>query len=95
MLVDEAHGAHFAASERFPISALALGADIVVQSAHKTLPAMTMASFLHVKSSLVEIEKVNRYLRMLQSSSPSYLLLAHWMMQDTMSAHILKQILII
>ncbi|MEC1180649.1 aminotransferase class I/II-fold pyridoxal phosphate-dependent enzyme [Metasolibacillus meyeri] len=76
VLVDEAHGAHFAASERFPISALALGADIVVQSAHKTLPAMTMASFLHVKSSLVEIEKVNRYLRMLQSSSPSYLLLA-------------------
>ncbi|WP_042479119.1 aminotransferase class I/II-fold pyridoxal phosphate-dependent enzyme [Bacillus ndiopicus] len=76
VLVDEAHGAHFIASDSFPMSALALGADIVVQSAHKTLPAMTMASFLHVKSSLVESEKVNKYLRMLQSSSPSYLLLA-------------------
>ena len=76
VLVDEAHGAHFVASESFPMSALALGADIVVHSAHKTLPAMTMASFLHVKSALVEVDKVNRYLRMLQSSSPSYLLLA-------------------
>nr|WP_198044769.1 aminotransferase class I/II-fold pyridoxal phosphate-dependent enzyme [Lysinibacillus timonensis] len=76
VLVDEAHGAHFIASEYFPPSALQLGADIVVQSAHKTLPAMTMASFLHVKSDIVNVEKVNHYLRMLQSSSPSYLLLA-------------------
>lgn len=76
VLVDEAHGAHFAASEKFPLSALDLGADVVVQSAHKTLPAMTMASFLHVKSTRVSIERINHYLRMLQSSSPSYLLLA-------------------
>ena len=76
VLVDEAHGAHLTVSEELPSSALELGADIVVQSAHKTLPAMTMASFLHMKSSLVSEQKVNRYLRMLQSSSPSYLLLA-------------------
>lgn len=76
VLVDEAHGAHFMASHYLPSSALALGADVVVQSAHKTLPAMTMASFMHVKSSLVDVAKVNHYLRMLQSSSPSYLLLA-------------------
>lgn len=76
VLVDEAHGAHFTAGSMFPKSALDLGADIVVQSAHKTLPAMTMASFLHVKSALVSVDKVNHYLRMLQSSSPSYLLLA-------------------
>ena len=76
VLVDEAHGAHLNVSGKLPASALQLGADIVVQSAHKTLPAMTMASFLHMKSSLVSEQKVNRYLRMLQSSSPSYLLLA-------------------
>ena len=76
VLVDEAHGAHLIASSIFPTSALQLGADIVVQSAHKTLPAMTMSSFLHIKSKLVNVEKVNHYLRMLQSSSPSYLLLA-------------------
>ncbi len=76
VLVDEAHGAHFIASEVYPPCAISLGADIVVQSAHKTLPAMTMASFMHVKSEMVDIDKVNHYLRMLQSSSPSYLLLA-------------------
>lgn len=76
VLVDEAHGAHFIASQSFPPSAIQLGADVVVQSAHKTLPAMTMASFLHVNSNFINVEKVNHYLRMLQSSSPSYLLLA-------------------
>ncbi|WP_153733567.1 aminotransferase class I/II-fold pyridoxal phosphate-dependent enzyme [Sporosarcina obsidiansis] len=76
VLVDEAHGAHFVVNESFPDSALSLGADVVVQSAHKTLPAMTMASFLHVRSKLVKMERVAHYLHMLQSSSPSYLLMA-------------------
>ena len=76
VLVDEAHGAHFVVGEPFPRSALDMGADVVVHSAHKTLPAMTMASFLHVRSDLVSSEKVAHYLRMLQSSSPSYLLMA-------------------
>ncbi|AOV06332.1 aminotransferase class I/II-fold pyridoxal phosphate-dependent enzyme [Sporosarcina ureilytica] len=76
VLVDEAHGAHFVIGEPFPTSALALGADVVVHSAHKTLPAMTMASFLHVKSTLVSKERISKYLQMLQSSSPSYLLMA-------------------
>jgi arginine decarboxylase len=76
VLVDEAHGAHFVVGEPFPRSALELGADVVVHSAHKTLPAMTMASFLHIRSTIVSSEKVARYLGMLQSSSPSYLLMA-------------------
>ena len=76
VLVDEAHGAHFVIGEPFPRSALSMGADLVVQSAHKTLPAMTMGSFLHVKSKLVDKEKVSYYLRMLQSSSPSYPIMA-------------------
>lgn len=76
VLVDEAHGAHFVIGSPFPKSALELGADIVVHSAHKTLPAMTMASFLHVKSSLVSQKRIEKYLQMLQSSSPSYVLMA-------------------
>ena len=76
VLVVEAHGAHFQAGAPFPISSLALGADVVVQSAHKTLPAMTMGSFLHVGSDRVNVKKIQKYLRMLQSSSPSYLILA-------------------
>ncbi|WP_318617450.1 aminotransferase class I/II-fold pyridoxal phosphate-dependent enzyme [Sporosarcina sp. YIM B06819] len=76
VLVDEAHGAHFVVGDPFPRSALEMGADVVVHSAHKTLPAMTMASFLHVRSNLVSSERVAHYLQMLQSSSPSYVLMA-------------------
>jgi len=76
VLVDEAHGAHFVIGKPFPRSALLLGADVVVHSAHKTLPAMTMGSYLHVKSSFVSVERIAHYLQMLQSSSPSYLLMA-------------------
>ncbi|MCA1322046.1 aminotransferase class I/II-fold pyridoxal phosphate-dependent enzyme [Bacillus tianshenii] len=76
VLVDEAHGAHFVLGGPFPVSALELGADVVVHSAHKTLPAMTMGSFLHIKGSLVSQERIAYYLRMLQSSSPSYPIMA-------------------
>lgn len=76
VMVDEAHGAHFQTGSPFPVSSLALGADIVVQSAHKTLPAMTMGSFLHVGSNRVNVKRIQKYLRMFQSSSPSYLILA-------------------
>lgn len=76
VLVDEAHGAHFVIGEPFPRSALDMGADVVVHSAHKTLPAMTMASFLHVRSDFIVPERIAHYLKILQSSSPSYLLLA-------------------
>jgi arginine/lysine/ornithine decarboxylase len=76
VLVDEAHGAHFIAGEPFPVSAVALGADVVVQSAHKTLPAMTMGSFLHFNSNLISINLLEKYLHLLQSSSPSYPIMA-------------------
>ncbi|PYZ91529.1 hypothetical protein CR194_19545 [Salipaludibacillus keqinensis] len=75
--VDEAHGAHFIHEEAsWPQSALMAGADLVVQSAHKTLPAMTMASFIHINTHQVNEEKLKTFLRMLQSSSPSYPLMA-------------------
>lgn len=76
VLVDEAHGAHLMAGQPFPQSALALGADVVVQSAHKTLPAMTMGSYLHIQGTRINGDRVSKYLRMFQSSSPSYLIMA-------------------
>lgn len=76
VLIDEAHGAHFTIGEPFPKDSLSMGADIVIQSAHKTLPAMTMGSYLHIKSSIISIEKIREMLRMLQSSSPSYPIMA-------------------
>ncbi|TYR78335.1 aminotransferase class I/II-fold pyridoxal phosphate-dependent enzyme [Priestia megaterium] len=76
VIVDEAHGAHFIIGSPFPISAVELGADIVIQSAHKTLPAMTMGSYLHTQGSLFDEERLQFYLRALQSSSPSYPIMA-------------------
>jgi len=76
VLVDEAHGVHFSLGSPLPPSALELGADVVVQSAHKMAPAMTMASYLHIKSTLIPKEKIAHYLQIIQSSSPSYPLMA-------------------
>lgn len=76
VLVDEAHGAHFAFHEAFPKSALELGADIVIQSVHKTLPAFTQTALIHVKGELVEQSKVKTYLGIYQTSSPSYVLMS-------------------
>lgn len=76
VLVDEAHGAHFIAGDPFPPSSLQLGADMAVQSAHKTLPAMTMSAFLHVNSDRIAIDRIRFFLQALQSSSPSYPLMA-------------------
>lgn len=76
VLVDEAHGVHFTASGQLPASALEMGADIVVHSAHKMAPAMTMASFLHIKSNRISTQQIQYYLQIIQSSSPSYPLMA-------------------
>ena len=76
VLVDEAHGAHFILGDPFPTSSTRLGADLVVHSAHKTLPAMTMGSYLHFNSNLVCKEKLEYYLQVVQTSSPSYPIMA-------------------
>jgi arginine/lysine/ornithine decarboxylase len=76
ILVDEAHGPHFIIGDPFPQSAVQMGADIVVQSAHKTLPAMTMGSYLHFNSDLLAVNRIKEYLQIFQSSSPSYPIMA-------------------
>lgn len=76
LLVDEAHGAHFAFHPDLPPSALSAGADLSVQSTHKVLGALTQASMLHVQGNLVDSDRISIALQLLQSSSPSYLLLA-------------------
>jgi arginine decarboxylase len=76
LIVDEAHGAHFAFHPDLPTSALAAGADLVVQSTHKLLAALTQSSMLHQQGSRVDAARVSKLLQMLQSSSPSSLLLA-------------------
>ncbi len=76
LIVDEAHGAHFGLSSYLPQGAIAGGADLVIHSLHKTLPAMTQTALLHVNGDRVDREKLRGYLTMLQSSSPSYVLMA-------------------
>jgi len=76
LIVDEAHGAHLVLSERAPKSALECGADIVINSVHKTLPALTQTALLHVQGPLIDRDRLKGYLAMYQSSSPSYLLMA-------------------
>lgn len=78
VIVDEAHGAHlgiFGGDGYFPSGALAAGADVVIQSLHKTLPSLTQTAVLHVQGDLVDVKKLKARLSMLQSSSPSYILM--------------------
>lgn len=75
ILVDQAHGAHYL-HNLFPPSALRLGADIVLHSTHKTLSALTQAAMLHIQGPRVRRARLRQALELLQSSSPSYLLLA-------------------
>ena len=79
LIVDEAHGAHLEYADQchsFPKSALEYGADIVIQSLHKTLPCFTQTAILHVKGKLVDQDRISRDLSMFQTSSPSYLFMA-------------------
>lgn len=74
VLVDSAHGAHFGISDKLPESALKLGADMVVMSAHKTLPAFTQTSYLHIGKD-ADTEKTDFYVSAFMSTSPSYMLM--------------------
>lgn len=72
VLVDEAHGAHYGLHPELPRSAIAAGADAVVQSTHKTLLALTMGAMLHTQGKRIPEAQLRESLAMIQSSSPSF-----------------------
>ena len=76
LIVDEAHGAHLGLHQDFSKNSNQCGADLVIQSIHKTLPAPTQTALLHINGNLINGELVNHYLHVFQTSSPSYLLMA-------------------
>lgn len=76
LIVDQAHGAHFGFHPAYPPNAVGEGADLVIHSLHKTLPAPTQTALLHVQGERVDRKRLKRYLRVFQSSSPSYPLMA-------------------
>lgn len=75
VIVDEAHGAHLGLSDRLPKSAGECGADIAIQSTHKTLPAFTQSSMLHIYTDRVDSDRLSKMLTMTETSSPSYILM--------------------
>jgi arginine/lysine/ornithine decarboxylase len=76
LLVDEAHGAHLKFNKNLPMSAIDAGADLVVQSTHKMLSALSQGSVLHFNSKLLDLSRVRRIVSLLQTTSPNYLTLA-------------------
>lgn len=76
LIVDEAHGAHLGFDGRWPESSVKQGADLVIQSLHKTLPAPTQTAILHVNGKLVDRCGLRRFLGIYQTSSPSYIFMA-------------------
>ncbi len=76
LIVDEAHGAHLGMAEGFAENSCQAGADVVIHSVHKTLPALTQTALLHVNGDRICRDKLRRFLHIYQTSSPSYVLMA-------------------
>ncbi|KAF5060716.1 aminotransferase class I/II-fold pyridoxal phosphate-dependent enzyme [Proteiniclasticum sp. QWL-01] len=76
LIVDEAHGPHLKFNEKLPMSAMEAGADLCSQSTHKIIGAMTQGSLLHVRTKYVDIARVQQIMNLLQTTSPSYILMA-------------------
>ena len=75
VIVDESHGTHFHFSDIFPISALDCKADIVVHSGHKTINGLTQTGLIHLMTEKIDVRSLRSKLRLVQSTSPSYVLL--------------------
>lgn len=78
LIIDEAHGAHFPFHEKLPASSISQGSTISIQSAHKTLPALTQCAMLHIGNNFPEdkISKLEEKIQFYQTTSPSYILMA-------------------
>ena len=75
LIVDEAHGTHLGFN-LFPKGAVECGADVVIQSLHKTLNCLTQSAILHVLSDRVSRDEICHQLSVFETSSPSYILMA-------------------
>lgn len=76
LIVDECHGAHFCFSNVFPKTAIKQHADISINSWHKTLPALNQAAIINIRTKRVSAEKVANAVSMVQTTSPSYPIMA-------------------
>ena len=75
LIVDETHGAHFCFSDKFPAASLSCGADITIQSWHKTLPTLNQSAVINIKGNRISSEAIQTALSMVQTTSPSYIIM--------------------
>lgn len=75
VLIDEAHGTHFHFNDKFPLSGMQAGADMSSVSLHKTGGSLTQSSALLIKSQRIDGAYVRKIINMMQTTSPSYLLM--------------------
>lgn len=76
LIVDEAHGPHLGFNDRLPVSAMSAGADMCAQSTHKIIGSLTQSSLLQVKGDRIDVNRVQQVMNLLQTTSPSYILMA-------------------
>jgi arginine/lysine/ornithine decarboxylase len=76
LIVDEAHGPHLGFNDRLPVSAMHAGADMCAQSTHKIIGSLTQSSLLQVRGELIDMNRVQQVMNLLQTTSPSYILMA-------------------
>lgn len=75
LIVDETHGAHFAFSDNFPKTAMELGADISIQSWHKTLPCPNQSAVINFNHERLDVSRLKEAYSMVQTTSPSYIMM--------------------
>jgi arginine decarboxylase len=76
LMVDEAHGGHFYFNPDYPPTALAGGADVVINGLHKTLPVLTQGACLHIGNTCPNPDRFVQARSLLTTTSPSYLIMA-------------------
>ncbi|MDO4517820.1 MAG: aminotransferase class V-fold PLP-dependent enzyme [Bacillota bacterium] len=82
LIVDQAHGAHleffqkFGCGDAMPKSAEASGADLVINSIHKTLASLTQSAVLNLNSDRVDRYTLEDKIQAIESTSPSYVLMS-------------------
>ncbi len=75
VIIDEAHGSHLYFSHMKEFCANFSGADIVINSTHKTIPSLTQTALLHVNNDRVDVDKLKKVINIYTTTSPSYLFL--------------------
>ncbi|MBQ8848541.1 MAG: aminotransferase class I/II-fold pyridoxal phosphate-dependent enzyme [Candidatus Gastranaerophilales bacterium] len=79
LIVDEAHGALYGFNSKLPKNAISQGADISINSLHKTAGGLNQTAILNVGYNIknMDIELFQQSLNLFHTTSPSYPLLSN------------------